>query len=468
MTPSADIVHQSGGSASPGSGFATGLDRLLAHLEGPVGRYALLAHHASVTADLVPAHLALTASPAGAPAMLLGPEHGYYGVEQDMVPAAPGRDPWTGARIVSLYGDSEGSLRPAPDVFDGVELLVVDLQDVGARYYTYAASAVWAARVALAAGVPVWVLDRPNPLGGTAIEGNLLAAGYESFVGAFRIPVRHGLTLGELVRLELGRPEAAGASETAGASEPGGGPAGGADRVAVPGLTVWRMAGWSREMAWEATGRPWIAPSPNMPTAATARLYPGGCLIEATGISEGRGTTRPFHLVGAPGVDPPALARALAERLDAFGGGGLAAVPTYFRPQFQKHAGALCGGVELVVTDAERLRPVRAGVALLAALAAVAPDAFAWRREPYEFVHDLPAIDLLAGTDALRRALDISADGQGRDRAIERWLGTWEADEAAFRELRRSALIYPEPSSETGSESEPGTVAGSEVTEGVR
>lgn len=453
--------------------FATGLDRLLADLHLPgasgaarprLGRYALLAHHASVTADLVPAHLALAASPAGAPELLLGPEHGYYGVEQDMVPAAPGRDPWTGARIVSLYGDSEGSLRPDPGVFEGIDLLIVDLQDVGARYYTYAASAVWAARVALAAGVEVWVLDRPNPLGGTAVEGNLLAAGYESFVGAFRVPVRHGLTLGELVRLELGRDR-----------DDDGDDGDGARAAGADGLTVWRMAGWSREMAWEATGRPWIAPSPNMPTAATARLYPGGCLIEATTISEGRGTTRPFHLVGAPGIDPPALARALAARWgdDA----GLSAIPTYFRPQFQKHAGERCGGVELVVTDAERLRPYRAGVELLAALAEVAPGAFSWRREPYEFVHERPAIDLLAGTDVLRHALEAPEareafeirkafelkDPRDRDAALAGWLASWEADEAAFRELRRPALLYPELYPGPGDPAE-----ATEVTEGVR
>jgi len=418
---------------TPPAGLSTGLDRLLVHLARsgreafPPGSYALLAHHASVTADLVPAHLALAASPAGAPDVLLAPEHGYYGVEQDMVPAAPGRDPWTGAPIVSLYGDAEGTLRPDPRVFDGIALLVIDLQDVGARYYTYAASAVWAAEVALAAGVRVWVLDRPNPLGGQAIEGNLPEPGYASFVGAFRVPVRHGLTLGELVRLELGR-----------------GPSG------TDGLTVWRMDGWSREMDWEATGRPWIPPSPNMPTTATARLYPGGCLVEATQVSEGRGTTRPFHLVGAPGVDPPALARALAARLGALGsdGAGLAAVPTYFRPQFQKHAGAECGGVELVVTDPVRFRPVRAGVELLAALAEVAPEAFVWRAEPYEFVHDRPAIDLLAGTDALRKALEAGASegpaGPGDD-ALARWVASWAADEAAFREERRAALLYPEP-----------------------
>ena len=179
----------------------TGCDLLLAEAHILKGRrYALLAHGASVTADGRPLHLALTASEAGVPCALFGPEHGYYGVEQDMVASADQTDPWTGAPIVSLYGDSEESLKPWPEVFDGFDVLVVDLQDVGSRYYTYAATAVWAAEVALQAGLEVLVLDRPNPLGGAVVEGNRLAAGFESFVGAFAgLPVRHGLTLGELV-----------------------------------------------------------------------------------------------------------------------------------------------------------------------------------------------------------------------------------------------------------------------------
>lgn len=407
------------------SRLRTGLDRLLERLgragavadagvrSGRPGRYALLAHHASVTAELQPIHLALTDSPAGAPALLLAPEHGYHAVEQDMVPTDERRDPWTGTPIVSLYGDSEGTLRPDPAVFEGIDTLLVDLQDVGSRYYTYAATGIWAAETALAAGTRVWILDRPNPLGGAEVEGNLPEPGSDSFVGAFRVPVRHGLTLGELARLEARR------------------------RGWGSGLTVWRLDGWERSMEWEATGRPWLPPSPNMPTPETARIYPGGCLVEATQISEGRGTTRPFHRIGAPGIDPPTLARALNERW-AGASPGLRAVPAYFRPQFQKHAGALCGGIELAVTDAARLRAYRAGVHLIAALAETAPEAFAWRAEPYEFVHDRPAIDLLAGTDALRRAVETG-------RGLEEWIDTWAADERCFREERRGALLYPEP-----------------------
>ncbi len=400
--------------------IATGLDRLLAadragRLAGR--RYGLLAHTASITADCRPAHLALAASAAGPPAVLFAPEHGYHGVEQDMVATGGGREPWTGVPVVSLYGDSEASLHPPPETFAGLDVLLVDLQDVGSRYYTFAASAAWAAEAALAAGCEVWVLDRPNPLGG-AVEGNLPEPRYESFVGAFPIPVRHGLTLGELLLLEARR------------------------RRWPDGLTVWEVHGWRRQAIGGGGGGGacppswrWLAPSPNMPTPATALAYPGSCLIEATELSEGRGTTRPFQLVGAPWIDPLGL----AERLAARALPGVRFLPTYFRPQFHKHAGALCGGVELIVTDPDEIRPFRVGVELLAAAAESSPADFAWRRAPYEFVTDRPAIDLLAGTDRLRRAIEE------RDRAaLDAWIDSWPADEEAFRRRRREVLLYPE------------------------
>jgi uncharacterized protein YbbC (DUF1343 family) len=388
----------------------TGIDRLLADPARLRGRrYGLLAHAASLTRDVRPIHRALAASPAGAPAALLGPEHGFYGIEQDMVGAEGGRDPWTGAPIVSLYGDSEETLRPRPEAFAGLDLLVIDLQDVGSRYYTYAATAVWSAEAALTAGCEVWVLDRPNPIGGEAVEGNLPQPEYESFVGAFRLPVRHGLTMGELVRLEARR------------------------RGWGDGWEIWPMEGWTRSMPWAETGLPWVAPSPNMPTLATALVYPGGCLVEATELSEGRGTTRPFQLTGAPGLDPVAL----ADELNGRGLPGVIFLPTYFRPQFQKHRGAHCGGVELVVTDAEAFLSYRTGVELLDAARHVAPRDFAWRAAPYEFVSDRPAIDLLTGGPDARRAIE-SGDG------LAAWISSWADDEARFREERRDILLYPE------------------------
>jgi uncharacterized protein YbbC (DUF1343 family) len=388
---------------------ATGCERLLAEAETLRGRrYGLLAHGASITHDARPLHLALAASAAGPPRALFGPEHGYYGVEQDMVASADRRDPWTGAAILSLYGETAETLRPRPEAFASLDLVLIDLQDVGSRYYTYAATAVWTAAEALVAGLEVWVLDRPDPLGGMAVEGNRLRPGFESFVGAFAgLPVRHGLTLGELV-LYAGR--------------------------------HWRqkpriltLEGWRRDMAWRETGLPWIAPSPNMPAPATALVYGGGCLVEATELSEGRGTTRPFQLVGAPGVDPPALVRALDERRLP----GVAFLPTYFRPQFQKHAGAVCGGVELVVTDPLLFRSYRTGVELLRSLHDQLGEGFAWREAPYEFESERPAIDLLTGCDDFRRALE-------RGRGVDEWVAGWAAEEDAFREERRDVLLYPE------------------------
>ncbi len=390
----------------------TGCDHLLADLRQLTHRsYGLLAHGASVTSDLVPLHLALARSSAGPPSALYGPEHGYYGIEQDMVASAHERDPWTGVPVVSLYGDDEASLRPQAEAFDGLDVLLIDLQDVGARYYTYAATAVWAAEAALSLGIEVWVLDRPNPLGGTVVEGNMLRPGFDSFVGAFPLPVRHGLTLGELVRLEAHR------------------------RGWDPGqLRVWPASGWRRGMTWYDTGRPWFAPSPNMPRFETAVLYPGACLMEATSWSEGRGTTRPFHLLGAPGIDPLALAQAADPVLQP---AGLTGIPTYFRPQFQKHAGRVCGGLELIPSGSSSPRTYATFVRLVSVLHRLFSAEFDWRSEAYEFVTDRPAIDLLTGDALYRQVIDRPDD-------VEAWIDSWTADEAAFRIERRDVLLYPE------------------------
>lgn len=396
----------------PRGTWRAGLDRLLMDGLGRLsGRsYGLLSHAAAVSVDFRPAHLALAA--AGAPpAALFAPEHGFHGVEQDMVPAEDGDDPATGLPIRSLYGAGEGSLTPSPDAFEGLDLLLIDLQDVGARYYTYAATAVWAAGAALEAGCEVWVLDRPNPLGGL-VEGNLLDPDFSSFVGAFRLPVRHGLTLGEVVRLEARRR--------------------GWREQYERRPDVWPLDRWHRDDGW-GSGRAWLAPSPNLPTLATAAIYPGLCLIEATTASEGRGTTRPFHLVGAPGLD----ADALTERLRALRLPGVAFVASRFRPGFRKHAGEVCAGVEIVVTEARAVRPYRLGVEVLFALREVAGDDFAWRSEPYEFVADRPAIDLLSGGEALRHAVD-AADRE----ALDGWIASWSADEAEFRDERASVMMY--------------------------
>lgn len=404
---------------------STGLDRLLAEeaekLRGR--RYGLLCHRASLTRELEPCHLALVRLGAP-PSVLFAPEHGFYGVEQDMVAASERRDPLTGLPILSLYGDSAQSLVPTPDAFAGVDLLVIDLQDIGARYYTFAATAIWSAEVALERGCEVLVLDRPNPLGGARVEGNLRESGLESFVGAFRLPVRHGLTLGELALLEARR-----------------------RRWPREGLRVIELAGWRRCRLWSELGRPWIAPSPNIPSFATVLVYPGACLVEGTELSEGRGTTRPFELIGAPGLDPVAL----CERLQSRGLPGVRCVPSYFRPQFHKHAGQVCAGIEVVVTDARSFPAFRFGVELLRAARELAPGLCRWRERPYEFVTDRPAVDLLAGSQRLRRALDPSPGqspgpppGNGTLEKLDDWIASWSGDEAAFTAERQEILLYPD------------------------
>ena len=415
--PPEGIAHEGRRARVPTMTVRSGLDVLLDRigrgevtLEGR--RYGLLAHQASLTRDWVPAHVALKRLGCP-PTRLFAPEHGFYGVEQDMIAARDRHDPLTGCPIVSLYEDSEESLRPSATAFEGLDLLIVDLQDVGSRYYTFAATAVWTAEVALGAGCEVWVLDRPNPLGGREIEGSLVGAGMESFVSAFPHPARHGLTLAEIVRLELDR---AGATSDGFSSVP-------AD-------------GWSERQRARRRD-PFVAPSPNMPSIDAAWLYPGLCLIEGTELSEGRGTTRPFQLIGAPFVDPLSLVELLEDLAQRRRIEGVAFLPSFFRPQFQKHAGEICGGVELVVTDPDRLRPYLLGVSLLQAFSELWPDDFQWRTRAYEFVVDRPAIDLLTGGSTLREALDA-----GDDAAVEAWIGAWPDAEQAFRREREPFLLY--------------------------
>ncbi len=299
-------------------------------------------------------------------------------------------------------------------------MLLVDLADVGARYYTFVWTALLALRAAHRAGVQVIVLDRPNPIGGLAaqVEGATQRAGFLSFVGLEPVPVRHSLTLGEVLALH---------AERDGLSL---GPDG--------ALAVVPVHGWDRARTASAWDRAFVLPSPNMPTADTALVYPGGCLIEGTNLSEGRGTTRPFEIVGAPWIDGHALALGLA----ATGLGGFVARPTTFRPTFQKHAGALCGGVQIHVTDEAAFRPVATYVALTALAHAADPARFRFRTERYEYVDDIPAFDLLTGSADARRA--ILAGAPARDvahLASEPDPGWPEAMATAAAAAARSAFL---------------------------
>ena len=392
--------------------IATGLDRLLSDPASLAGRrYGLLSHAAAATSSPPRSIVdALSASAAGAPRRLFSPEHGFWAVEQDMVASEHERDPFFGIETVSLYGSSEDSLQPPDGSFDGLDLLLVDLQDIGNRVYTYAATAVWTAEKAMAAGLEVWVLDRPNPLGGELVEGNLRRAGYESFVSAFHLPMRHHLTLGELMRLEGRR-----------------------RRWDEKAWRVIELGGWRREAPRpHGRGWRWRTPSPNMPTMDAAIVFCGSVLIEATEISEARGTTRPFELVGAPGIPGAELAR----RMNAREIPGVAYLPVRFRPQFQKHARQVCDGVEIAVTDAAVFPSYRAGIELLRAIHEIAPAALEWRRAPYEFVSDRHAIDLLTGGSEFRTRLESGGD-------IDAWIATWGADEETFIAESESVILYP-------------------------
>jgi uncharacterized protein YbbC (DUF1343 family) len=378
-------------------------------------RVGVLCHPPSVTSQLV--HIIDQLILAGiTPRRLFGPEHGVRGEAQDMVGVQDACDARTGIPVTSLYGQSFASLAPSQEALSDIDVLLVDLQDVGSRYYTYIWTMVLCLEAAGRAGVQVVVLDRPNPLGGLAIEGGEVAAGMESFVGLGSIPVRHGMTIGEIARLLC-------------AGLPWGGPR--FKKGIACDLEVIRMQGWKRCDTFDATGLPWVPLSPNMPTLDTAFVYPGACLIEGTNASEGRGTTRPFEWVGAPFIDGEALAGML-------GGHDLPGVryrPMTFRPSFHKFAGQMCGGVQLHVVDRQTFLPYRTGVALLRALWAVGGERFQWRRETYEFVVDRPALDLLTGGEAIRLGIE-------RGEPLEALFATWLPAERAFAERRRPALLY--------------------------
>ncbi len=385
----------------------TGLDRLARGDEAVLallrGRLGLVAHPASVDRRLVHAREVMRARGLDVRA-LFGPEHGYGGEAQDMIGVEDARDR-DGAPIHTLYGPRYEDLAPRAEHLEGLDAIVVDLQDVGARYYTFVWTAALVVEAASARGIPTIVLDRPNPLGGERLEGAPQRPGYRSFVGLFDVPVRHGMTIGELVRYAA------------------------VERRVDPRLVhVVPMEGYRRASNFPETGLPWVAPSPNMPSHETARVYPGGCLVEGTNLSEGRGITRPFEIFGAPFLDARALASEPIE--------GAILRPLTFQPTFHKHAGRVCGGVQVHVTDERRFEPFEAYVRLIARARSLAPEAFRWRTERYEFVDTIPAFDLLTGGPELREAIDAG-------RSLEPLLAEHRARAEAFRDERAPFLLYP-------------------------
>lgn len=380
-----------------------GVDVFLAGQKWRGTRLGLIVHAASVRADLTPTASALIQSGFRITA-LFAPEHGLTAALQDQAPVQGARDKSTGLPVYSLYGKT---LSPTPGMLDKIDALVFDLQDIGVRYYTFVWTLALALEACARAKKPFIVLDRPNPLGGRT-DGNIQAEDHLSFVGLHPVPVEHGLTAGELA-LWLNATRGWGAE-----------------------LHVVRAAGWRRRRRFNETGLPWVLPSPNMPTLDTATVYGGTCLFEATNLSEGRGTTRPFEIVGAPFLDGDAWARALkAQRLP-----GVTFRSLVFRPTFNKWAGRLCGGVQLHVADPAVFSSFQTGLALLHTAKRLAPKSFRWAPPPYEYETVKPPIDILAGTPSIRRAIDAGD-------SLRRLAAPWAAQRAAFGRATAPHRLYP-------------------------
>jgi uncharacterized protein YbbC (DUF1343 family) len=336
---------------------------------------------------------------------LFGPQHGFRSdLQENMIESPHAHDARRRVPVHSLYSETR---EPTAEMLADVDVLVIDLQDVGTRIYTYIYTMANCLRAARRHGIRVVVCDRPNPINGDVIEGATLDPEYESFVGQFAIPMRHGLTIGEAARVFN-------------------------DHFGIhAAVDVVPMDGWSRSMYYDATGLPWVLPSPNIPTLDTAIVYPGAVLFEGTLLSEGRGTTRPFELIGAPWIDGERFAEALnARRLP-----GAYFRPAFFEPTFHKHAKVLCGGCQVHVTDREAFEPMRVAVEMLAEFRREAPSEKLWRDPPYEYEHVKPPIDILYGSDRLRTGIDAGEDPASI-------VKDWRRDEEAFRELRRRFLLY--------------------------
>jgi uncharacterized protein YbbC (DUF1343 family) len=385
----------------------TGLESLLERIRrGAIqGRVGLVCNPASVDAALTHAADRLSAAQGVTLAALFGPQHGFRSDLQDNMIETPHAD--DAARRVPVYSLYSETREPTSEMLDGLDLLVIDLQDVGTRIYTFVYTMANCLRACARHGIRAIVCDRPNPIGGARVEGPMLREAWTSFVGQFPIPMRHGMTIGELARLF---------NEHFGI---------GADLDVVP------MEGWQRDMYFDQTGLPWIMPSPNIPTLDSALVFPGAVLVEGTNLSEGRGTTRPFELIGAPWINGDRFASAMNRRELP----GVRFRSVFFEPTFQKHAKLTCGGCQVHVLDRGAYQPVATGVALLEEFRRQDPGRFGWKPPPYEYEHERLAIDLLYGSDDLRRGLEA---GNSADRIA----ASWNKDVTEFLPIRQRYLLY--------------------------
>lgn len=338
---------------------------------------------------------------------IFGPQHGLQSNLQDnMIESPHTKDARRQVPVYSLYSETR---EPTAEMLQGLDALVIDLQDVGTRIYTYIYTMANCLRAGARHGIPVVVCDRPNPIDGVTVEGPMLVPGHESFIGQFPMPMRHGMTIGELAHL-FNEHFGIGAK-----------------------LEVVKMQGWRREQYLDETGMPWVLPSPNLPTLDAAVVYPGTVLFEGTNVSEGRGTTKPFELIGAPWITDP---DGFAASLNAIALPGVHFRAHAFEPTFQKHARVTCGGVQMHVTDRRLFPAVEAGVVLIDAFRRADSSAFAWREPPYEYEYVKRPIDILSGSPRLREALESGVD----PRALA---AEWRPAVAEFLTVRERFLIYP-------------------------
>jgi uncharacterized protein YbbC (DUF1343 family) len=369
-------------------------------------RAGLLVHPASVNKRLEHAVNVFLKSKKLALKAIFGPQHGIYGETQDnMIEWEGFNDAGTGLPVFSLYGRTR---KPEPKMLEHIDVLAIDLQDVGARYYTF----IWAMENCMQActemNKSIVIFDRPNPIGGHIIAGPVLQKSYASFVGQRPLPVRHGMTVGEIGNYLWD--------------------------TFYPSLDfhVIPMQGWKRTFWFDNTFLPWVMPSPNMPSLDTAMVYPGMCLLEGTNLSEGRGTTKPFEIFGAPFIKPQLLVRRLRE----FNLPGIFFRPLHFQPTFQKYAENTCGGAQLHVTNREKFKPFKTGVAILKAVHDLYPEHFSWKKPPYEYETEKMPIDILAGTERLRRDIE-------KREALDKMEEWWQKECSEFNQnIRKKFLLY--------------------------
>ena len=383
-----------------------GIEKLLDEASLLMGaRVGLVCNQASVNHELRHAADLLHERANANLTALFGPQHGIRGdVQDNMIETAHAIDRETGVPVYSLYSETR---EPTEEMMSEVDIVVFDMQDVGCRIYTFVYTMANCMRAAKKLGKKVIVCDRPNPIGGTQLSGNILLPEFASFVGQFPLPTRHGMTVGELAGLFNHHFKID------------------CDLEVIP------MDGWSREYWLDDTDAPWVLPSPNMPTVDTATVFPGSVHFEGTQLSEGRGTTRPFELIGAPYIVPEQY----AEQLNSLDLAGVYFRSCVFQPTFQKHAKVSCGGVQIHVTNRKEFEPVIAGVAMVKTAYDMYKDAFRWKQPPYEYVYDRNPFDVIAGTDELRKAIE-------RGDSLQSIEASWNEPLDDFKELRARYLLY--------------------------